>query len=76
MEAIDWIYENWIVITVVITALVTAFVTIAKMTPNKEDDKWAAKISGAWYGFLKFITEFAKNIGRPLPEEKKEEKKQ
>ena len=63
---LQWIQDNWLLISGVVTALVGLFVLIAKFTPNKTDDAVADAISKGW--------DFLKSIGGRKPSSDSESK--
>lgn len=44
----DWITNNWEIISVVVGAIITVFIAIAKKTKNKTDDKIAKGLASFW----------------------------
>ncbi len=59
----DYIQTHWVEIIAIIGSIVTVASAIAALTPNKEDDKWVAKIGG-------FVRILALAVGHAKPEKK------
>ena len=51
---VQWITENWAVITTVILAVIRFAESIAELTRTEKDDEWVAKIKKILANFFTF----------------------